>query len=147
MDDLLDDIDRHLVRLLQEDGRRSVPDLAERVGIGRATAYQRLGRLRDRGVIQGFTARVDPAKLGLHLSALILIRAEQHAWRDLAPQLLSLPGVEWLGATAGEFDFALLVRVADVTTLRDVVLDGLQALPTVRSSQTVLLLEDHRLNA
>ena len=69
---------------------------------------------------------------------------EQPRWREVVPELLSLPGVEWLGVTAGEFDFALVVRARDVEDLRDVVLERLQAMMAVRSSETVLLLEDHR---
>ena len=95
-------------------------------------------------MILGFSARVDPAKLGHALSALVLIRVEQPRWREVTPVLLALPGVEWLGVTAGEFDFALVVRARDVDDLRDVVLERLQTLEAVRSSETVLLLEDHR---
>lgn len=141
-DESLDQVDRRLLELLVDDGRRSVNDLAERANVSRATAYQRLARLRSCGVITGFTVKVDPEKLGLAISALVLIRVYQHSWRDVAPELLALPGVEWLGAAAGEFDFVLLVRVPDVATLRDVVLDRVQAMPAVRSSETVLLLQD-----
>ena len=140
----LDRVDHRLLELLAEDGRRSVNDLAEQASISRATAYQRLSRLRSCGVITGFTVKVDPNKLGLAISALVLIRVYQHSWREVGPQLLALPGAEWLGAAAGEFDFVLLVRVPDVATLRDVVLGRIQAMPAVRSSETVLLLEDHR---
>ncbi|MGH8918263.1 MAG: Lrp/AsnC family transcriptional regulator, partial [Actinomycetes bacterium] len=107
-------------------------------------AYQRLARLRDDGVIEGYTVQVDPRALGLTIAALILIRVNQHDWPEVRPALLALPGAEWLGAAAGEFDFVLLVRVPDVATLRDVVLGRIQALAAVRSTETVLLLDDHR---
>ncbi|MGI8493447.1 MAG: Lrp/AsnC family transcriptional regulator [Acidimicrobiales bacterium] len=143
----MDQTDRRLVELLVADGRRSVNDLAEELHVSRATAYQRLSRLRESGVIRGFTAVVDHRALGLAISALVLIRVEQHAWPQLEGKLLALPGAEWLAAAAGEFDFALLVRVRDVDTLRDVVLKGIQSLAAVRSSETVLLLEDRRAGA
>jgi DNA-binding Lrp family transcriptional regulator len=139
----LDAVDRRLIELLTLDGRCSVNELAQRAGVGRATAYQRLARLRAQGVIEGFTVRVDPRALGLRISALVLVNVEQRSWRDVRPQLLALPGAEWLGATAGEFDFALLVRTPDVETMRDVVLDRLQLIPGVRATETVLLLDDH----
>lgn len=139
----LDAIDRHLLEVLAADGRCSVNDLATRVGVGRATAYQRLARLRQRGVIRGFTVRVDPRAVGLGISALLLINVEQRAWHELRPEIAALPGAEWIGATAGEFDFAVLVRTPDVQTLRDVVLERLQAIAGVRASETVLLLDDH----
>ncbi len=144
MDEALDEVDRRLVELLVEDGRQSVNALAKRANVSRATAYQRFAQLRARGVIRGFSARVDPTKLGLGLSALLLIRVEQPRWREVTSELLALPGVEWIGVTAGEFDFALVVRAKDVDELRDVVLERLQTIVAVRSSETVLLLEDHR---
>jgi DNA-binding Lrp family transcriptional regulator len=143
-DEPLDAVDERIVESLVADGRQSVNELARSVNVSRATAYQRLTRLRQRGVIVGFSARVDPIKLGMALSALVLIRVEQPRWREVVPGLLGLPGVEWLGVTAGEFDFALVVRARDVADLRDVVLERLQAMVAVRSSETVLLLEDHR---
>lgn len=139
----LDELDRRLLTLLVEDGRRSVNDLARQAGVSRSGAYQRLNRLTKLGVIEGFTIRVNRRRLGLGISALVLIGVEQRAWRQVRPQLLGVPGAEWLGVAAGEFDFVLLVRVADVDTLRDVVLERLQAIDGVRSSETVLLLEDH----
>lgn len=143
-DEPLDVVDQRIVESLVADGRQSVNELARSAGVSRATAYQRLARLQARGVILGFSARVDPVKLGKALSALVLIRVEQPRWREVVPQLLALPSVEWLGVTAGEFDFALVVRAHDVENLRDVVLERLQAMTAIRSSETVLLLEDHR---
>jgi DNA-binding Lrp family transcriptional regulator len=144
LDESLDAVDERIVASLVADGRQSINDLAQAVRVSRATAYQRLARLRARGVIRGFSARVDPVKLGKALSALVLIRVEQPRWREVVPELRALAGVEWIGVTAGEFDFALVVRARDVEELRDVVLDHLQSMSAIRSSETVLLLEDHR---
>ncbi len=140
---VVDDIDRRLLAELTADGRASVNELAAKVGVGRATAYARLARLRAEGVIQGFTVRIDPRKVGLGVSVLLLVRADQRAWRELVPELRALDGVEWLGATAGDFDFALLVRAPDVQHVRDVVLDELLAVDGVRSCETILVLDDH----
>lgn len=138
----LDATDRRIVAQLQLDGRLSVNELATRVSISRANAYQRLDRLRRTGVITGFAAVVDHAQMGLTVAALILVNVEQHAWRDARDKLRHLPGLHYLALTTGGFDFALLVRVADVDTLRDVVLDRLQGMPEVRSTQTVFVLDD-----
>lgn len=144
MDDVhaVDAVDRRLLTELAVDARCSVNELAARVGVGRATAYGRLARLRDEGVIEGFTVRVDHRRLGLDISALLLVRVEQRWWREISASLERLPGAEWVSATAGEFDFALLVRASDVGHLRDVVLEGVMAIDGVRSVETVLVLED-----
>jgi DNA-binding Lrp family transcriptional regulator len=143
----LDVVDQRIVAALQLDGRLSVNELAGQVNVSRANAYQRLDRLRATGVIRGFTAVVDPGAVGLAISALILVNVEQHAWRRARDTLRHLPGLAYLALTTGGFDFALLVRVPDVETLRDVVLDRLQGMPEVRSTQTVFVLEDDDLLA
>jgi DNA-binding Lrp family transcriptional regulator len=117
-------------------------ELAARVNISRANAYQRVERLRRDGVIIGFTAVVDHARAGLALAALILVNVEQHSWREARAKLQQLPGLHHLAVTTCGFDFALLVRVPDVETLRDVVLEGLQGMPEVRSTQTVFVLDE-----
>jgi DNA-binding Lrp family transcriptional regulator len=138
----LDQTDRSLIELLRHDGRCSVNELAERAGISRANAYQRLGRLRATGVITGFTVRTDPRRTGLTVAALIIVNADQHSWRNVLDQLRHLPGARYVALTAGGFDFVVLVRVADVETLRDVILDRLQTMPGVRSTQTMFILEE-----
>jgi len=136
----IDAIDQRLVEALRADGRLSVNELAARINVSRATAYQRLARLRDAGVIRRFTVDVDPRKLGLPIAALVLVSVNQHAWRDAGERLRRLPGVEWLALSTGSFDYVLLVRAPDVDHLRDVILDDLQSIPEVRSSQTLVLL-------
>ncbi|HEX6569222.1 MAG TPA: Lrp/AsnC family transcriptional regulator [Acidimicrobiales bacterium] len=140
----LDDVDRRIVTALVDDGRLSVNELASRVGVSRATAYSRLDRLRSEGVITGFTATVDPAKIGHGVAALILVNVEQNEWRAARDELLHLPGVEYLAFTSGGFDMVALVRVGSIEALRDVVLDHLHGTTHVRSTQTVFVLDEKR---
>lgn len=138
----LDAVDQTIVAALRRDGRRSIPALAEEVGISRATAYTRFDRLRDSGVITGFAARVDPAAVGLDVTALILITIAQTEWRDLKDEVARLPHVEWVGMTTGAFDFVVLVRARDLAELRDVVLEGLLSLEGIQNAQTVVVLDE-----
>lgn len=145
---ILDDVDRRMIDELRLDGRVSIPALAERIGVGRATAYSRFDRLVDEGVIRRFTAIVDPPSVGLQVAALVMVNVEQGRWRDVQAELGGLTGVEWIGLATGPFDFVLLVRCEDLTRLRDVVLVELHAVAGVGSAQTVVLLDeppaDHR---
>jgi DNA-binding Lrp family transcriptional regulator len=140
----LDEIDRAMVRELLVDGRLSVNALAERAHISRATAYGRFKRLCDTGVIRGFSALVDPARVGLPITALILVNVEQNAWQEVRDELKTLPGLEYLAFTSGGFDMVLLVRVPDVVALRDVVLVRLHGSPRVRDTQTIFVLDEDR---
>lgn len=141
----LDEVDQALVRELVADGRLSISTLAERAKVSRATAYARFDRLVSSGVITGFSATVDHAKAGLPIAALILVNVEQHSWRLVRDECLTLPGLVYIAFTSGGFDMVLLVRVADVVALRDVVLVRLQGSPYVRSTQTIFVLDDQTL--
>ncbi|MED5261331.1 MAG: Lrp/AsnC family transcriptional regulator [Myxococcota bacterium] len=138
----LDDIDRQIIDILRHDGRRTAPQLAIDLGIGRATAYNRLDRLIDDGVITGFSARVDHHAVGQTVAALVLVNVEQGRWQDLTPRLQELIGTEWVGVTAGQYDYAIIVRADSLDHLRDVALKELQQVEGVRSAQTIVLLDE-----
>lgn len=112
------------------------------MGISRATAYTRFDRLCDSGVITGFAARIDPAAVGLDVTALVLITVAQSDWRDLKREVTGLPHVEWLGLTTGSFDFVVLVRARDLAELRDVVLERLLSLEGIQNAQTIVVLDE-----
>jgi DNA-binding Lrp family transcriptional regulator len=138
----LDPIDEQIVAALRADGRLSVSALADAVGVSRANAYRRLDRLQREDVIQGFTVRVDPAATGRPLAVILLISVEQADWKQVQAALAGFDEVDYLAATSGEFDFLALIRVADVTTLRDVVLERMHAIPGVVSTRTVFVLDE-----
>src|SRR5687768_7080630 len=83
----LDEIDRQIVAALSRDGRLSIRALADQIHISRANAYARVERLTGSGVITGFTATVDPLKLGLATSAYVTLSLRQSSWRALREQL------------------------------------------------------------
>ncbi len=142
----LDEVDESLVRHLMRDGRVSISALAERANVSRATAYARFDRLVEGGVVTGFSATIDPVKVGLPLTALILVNIDQHSRQTLRREWQTLPGLEYIAFTSGGFDVVLLVRVADVVALRDVVLVRLQGSPHVRSTQTIFILDEERIS-
>jgi DNA-binding Lrp family transcriptional regulator len=138
----IDAIDQRIVDVLRVDSRVSVSELATRVNVSRANAYQRLDRLTSDGVIRRFTVDVDHRALGHTITALILMDINQHAWRAVEDEVMELPGVEYVALTTGTFDVVVLVRAPDMDTLRDVVLERLQSMPAVRSTQTSFVLEE-----
>ncbi|HVT76942.1 MAG TPA: Lrp/AsnC family transcriptional regulator [Acidimicrobiales bacterium] len=138
----IDAIDRRIVDVLRQDARVSVSELAQRASVSRANAYQRLARLTADGVVRRFTVDVDHRALGHTITALILVDIDQHAWRAVENEVMALPGVEYVALTTGAFDVVILVRAPDMETLRDVVLERLQSMPAVRSTQTSFVLEE-----
>ncbi len=138
----LDDIDHAILAELSADGRIAIRALAERLHISRTNAYARLERLMAEGVITGFGAKIDPRLAGFGTSAYILITVEQTSWRTMAAELREIPYVEHVSLVGGDFDILLLVRTPDNASLRDVVLERLQALDGVRSTRTWLIFEE-----
>jgi len=139
---LLDEIDHAIVDALTLDARTSVRTLADRLHISRTNAYNRIARLRDDGVITGFTATVDPHRAGLGTSAYILLNVEQPSWREITDALRDIPYVEHIALVAGEFDVLVLVRTPDHASLREIVLERIQATPSVRNTHTWLIFEE-----
>src|SRR5699024_2124876 len=92
---LLDAIDRELVERLRADGRTTNAALAKAVGIAESTCTARVRRLRERGVITGFHAEVDPAMVGRPVEALVAVRfagQQRQEFERLRAELLEVPG-------------------------------------------------------
>lgn len=138
----MDDIDRAIVSELVRDGRISVRALADRVHISRANAYSRIGRLVAEGAITGFTAVLDPPRVGLGTSAYINLSIDQTAWRTVSDRLRQVPYIQHFALVGGDYDILALVRAPDNAALRSVVLDGIQDIPGVRSTRTWLVFEE-----
>jgi len=138
----LDDIDLTLLRALNADGRLSASELAAKANVSRGTVYSRLERLQRAGVIRGFTVDVDEHRLGLEVTALVLVSAGQFRWREMSSELAALPEVQFAGYLTGGFDIVLLVRVRDTDALRAFVFERLQSIQGVRSTQTLTVVEE-----
>jgi DNA-binding Lrp family transcriptional regulator len=138
----LDETDRLIVAALRADGRMSMRALADRVHISRASAYARVARLEQDGVITGYGAQVDPVRYGYALSAYVYLDIAQRSWKSVRGQLLAMPEVDHVALLSGEHDILLRVRARDAVSLRDVVLTRLQEIPEVRATQTVLIFEE-----
>jgi Lrp/AsnC family leucine-responsive transcriptional regulator len=135
----LDDLDRALLRLLTEDGRRSYADLARDTGLSTSAVHQRVRRLEQRGAIRGYTARLDPLTAGLPLSAFISIQPIDPAAPDDAPdRLRHLAAVEACHSVAGEESYILQVRVAGPAELEQL-LQEVRAAAGVSTRTTVVL--------
>jgi DNA-binding Lrp family transcriptional regulator len=138
----LDGTDRAIIAELVRDGRAAIRALAEKVHISRANAYSRIARLQDSGAIRGFTARLDPIKVGLGTTAYVALTLDQYAWRTVSEGLRAIPCIESFALLGADYDVLALVRAADNAELRRVVLEQIQDLPGVRSTRTWLVFEE-----
>lgn len=141
----IDGVDRELLRILREDGRISITRLAEQIHVSRASAYARLDRLQRTGVIQGFSAIVDSARIGLGVTAVVLLsagRSGRFRWREFRKRLAEMPEVESAYLVTGEADIVVVVRTNDHEGLRSLLLEKLQGLPHVTGTVTLLVLDE-----
>lgn len=146
----MDDIDRKILRALQEDGRITNAALAEKCGLSTAACFERVRRLRESGVIIGYTALLDPEKLDRALLVFIevlLDRTTDDAFAAFADHVRKLPDVIECHMVAGGFDYLLKVRVADMAAYRAFLGDTLVALPGIRETRTYAVLEEVKLTS
>ncbi|MCB1787913.1 MAG: winged helix-turn-helix transcriptional regulator [Gammaproteobacteria bacterium] len=140
----LDRIDRRILRALQEDGRISYVDLAEKVGLSTSPCLERVRRLERDGVIRGYAALLDPSQLDAGLLVFVEIslsytsgtvfedfRRAVGRWREILECHL----------VSGDFDYLLKIRIADITSYRQLLGEILHTLPGVRDSRTLVTME------
>lgn len=139
-----DVVDEALVALLLTDARMPNAELARRTGIAESTCSGRVRALRERGVIRGLHADVDPGLLGRPLEALVALRFSGHSRADVdrfRELVVQVPGVVAAFHVTGENDFLVQVCAPSPDALRDVVLDRLTTLPGVVHAETSLVYE------
>jgi Lrp/AsnC family leucine-responsive transcriptional regulator len=135
----LDEIDRILARELVADGRATLAHLAATAGLSVSAVQSRVRRLEARGVITGYTARIDPEAAGLMLSAFVAITPLDPSQPDDAPARLEhIEAIESCYSVAGEESYILLVRVQSARALEDL-LQRIRTTANVRTRSTVIL--------
>lgn len=140
----LDDFDRKIITVLRTDGRISVTDLAQRIGLSKTPCQVRLRRLIETGVIRGFTAQVDPAKLGLDHIAFAEVKlsdTRESALSEFNAAVQRIPEVEECHMIASSFDYLLKVRTSDIRRYRMVLGEKISSLPHVSSTSTFVAME------
>ncbi|WP_062342605.1 Lrp/AsnC family transcriptional regulator [Novosphingobium sp. CCH12-A3] len=140
----LDDHDHKILKVLQADGRIPVTALAERVGLSKTPCQVRLKRLVEGGVIRGFTAQVDYARLGMDHVAFAEVKLSDTRDKALAEfnaGVLRIPEIEECHMIASSFDYLLKVRTPDIRRYRTVLGEKISSLPHVASTSTFVAME------
>lgn len=123
----LDNYDRQILRILQQAGRISNQELAERIGLSASPCLRRLHTLEESGLITGYRAMVDAKKLGLSLMALIHISMDKHTperFDNFEAKIAAIPEVlECLLITGQDADYQLKVVVADMDSYQELLLN------------------------
>lgn len=143
-DGQLDRYDERMIDILSREGRIPVTELAQRVGLSKTPCQVRLNRLREAGVIQGFRAVLDPAKLGRDHIAFVEVKLTSTTEAALAKfnrAVARIPEIEQCHMIAGAFDYLLKVRTEDIKAYRRALGDVISTLPFVGSTSTHISME------
>jgi Lrp/AsnC family leucine-responsive transcriptional regulator len=140
----MDDFDWKILRVLRRDGRITFTDLAQQVGLSKTPCQQRVRRLVAKGVITGFAAIVDPAKVGLDHVAFAEVKlsdTREAALKQFNAAVRAIPEVEECHMIASSFDYLLKVRTPDIRRYRIVLGEKISSLPHVASTSTFVAME------
>lgn len=135
----MDDIDRRLLALLQEDATRPYAALGEAVGLSAPAAHERVRKLRERGVIRRTGVDVDPDAVGRGVLAFVMV--ESSAWMgESGDRFAAIPEIQEAHVIAGSASVLAKVRTATTGQLQDV-LRRLYAIDGVSGTQATVVLE------
>jgi|YelNatPaOPRAMG01_1025707.scaffolds.fasta_scaffold09024_2 Lrp/AsnC family transcriptional regulator for asnA, asnC and gidA len=136
---MLDEVDRKILMLLQEDARRSFKDMAGRVGISEATVFVRVKKLVKSGVIKAFRADLDPKAVGKATVALVLLKAEPSLYNEALQELARMEDVYEIYDVTGPYYAILKVRTSSPEELASAI-DRIGAVRGVLSTETAMVL-------
>lgn len=143
-DSTLDQADLRILRVLAQDGRIPVTELASRVGLSKTPCQTRMKRLIAEGYIQGFRAVLDPARLGLAHVAFVEVKlsdTREAALTAFNEAARAVPEIEQCHMIAGAFDYLLKVRSIDIADYRRALGEVISRLPHVEATSTHVSME------
>ncbi len=140
-----DQTDRRILSELQENGRISIVELANRINLTKTPCAERVRRLERDSVIKGYRAELDPNALGAGFVMIVLVTLAQtsdNAFELFDTAVRRIPEVQTCFMVAGNFEYLLLVRTSDITQYRSVLGDQIGKLPGVQQTQSFVVMEE-----
>src|SRR6202050_1906962 len=139
----LDRFDARILSALQRDGRLTVVELADAIGLSPTPCARRIKALESSGTIEGYAAVLNPARIGLSVMAIVQVKLTEHTDETVArfeKEIALLDEVTNCYAMTGSYDFILEVYGRDLESLSNVVLKKLIRIPNVRDLQSSVVL-------
>lgn len=141
----LDRIDRKILDILQRQGRISMTELAEQIGLSTSPCSERVKRMEREGVISGYYARVDPRALGKTLLVFVEITLASKSgdvFDKVRKELLHVPEVMECHLVSGSFDYLVKARLAAMSEYRDLLGSILKKIPVAAQSHSYVVMEE-----
>ena len=138
----MDELDQQILTMLQENARVSNAEISREVGMVPSGVLDRIRRLEERGLVEGYTVTLNAKKAGLGLLAFIFVMSDEpFGEAPTAEALADLPEVLEVHHIAGEDCYLVKVRVADTNALAQLMKTKLAAVPYIKNTRTTIVLE------
>lgn len=138
---VLDEIDRNILRILQDDARTSYREIQDKLGISIGTIHNRISKLKKNGVIEGYTLRLNNEKLGYKLTFLIRINCDGKFTEAILDDLKEIPEVCSIFHTTGEQSAALICRFRESEDVHSFIRELNQKEYITRTNSNMILKE------
>ncbi len=141
----MDNIDRKILAELQSDGRLSVTELADRIGLILSPCHRRVRALEQSGVIRGYKAQLDPGNLGFNFSALVFVtlrEGDRQAVEAFETAVMGVPQVIQAQRLFGDPDYLLQVVSRDLSAFQQLYDEQLSSLPSVQRLISTLVMKN-----
>ena len=139
---MINELDAHILTILQRNSRTSNAEIARQVGLAPSAVFERIRKLEEKGIVQGYTARIDPHAVGLGLVAFTFVRSNDRPGGIRTAELLAeIPEVLEVHHVAGEDCFLVKVRAPDTEALGRLLRERLGKISTITSTRTTIVLE------
>jgi Lrp/AsnC family leucine-responsive transcriptional regulator len=139
---MIDEMDVRIVEILQQNARTPNAEIARQVGMAPSAILERIRKLEERGVIQGYSARINPEAYGVGLTAYVFVRADERAGAPTtADRMAEIPEVQEVHHVAGEDCFLAKVRVKNPRALGELLQKKFGAIETIRSTRSTIVLD------
>ena len=139
----VDKFDLAILKVLQEDARASLQDISKRVGLSSTPCWNRIRKMEAAGVIQGYTARIDPAAIGFTETVIVQVTLESHTDEtlyDFGRTLEQIPEVLEAYLVSGDYDYYIRIAVKDTRDYERLLRERLYRIPGIRHSKSSFVL-------
>src|SRR6267142_5379485 len=139
----VDKFDVAILKVLQGDARASLLDISKRVGLSPTPCWNRIRKMEADGVIQGYTARIDPAAIGFTETVIVQVTLESHSEEtlyDFGRTLEQIPEVLEAYLVSGDYDYYIRIAVKDTRDYERLLRERLYRIPGIRHSKSSFVL-------
>jgi len=135
----LDGTDREILKHLQRNARKSFKKIGEEAGVSEATVFVRVKKLKEKGVLKGFRAILDPATIGKTLTAIVLVRANPQTFPGMLDALKRIDDIYEIYDVTGEYYSILKIRTSGTDELSKI-MDRIGTIDGITGTESIIVL-------